>query len=159
MRDSNSNLETESKNDTEKLQVVAFALGKEEYAINILNVQEIIKILNITRVPRADHFVEGVMNLRGNIIPVLNLHKKFAIEHYGNIEDRRIIVFKVEDVTAGIIVDKVSEVLHVNQADIEETNRLYSSLDTGLIKGIVKAGERLLIMMEIEKLLDNEIEV
>jgi len=159
MNNSNSYSEVESQDDSEKLQVVAFNLGKEEYAINILNVQEIIRILNITRVPRADYFVEGVMNLRGNIIPVLNLHKKFGIDHYGNIEDRRIIVFKVDDVTAGVIVDKVSEVLHVNKADIEEANRLYSSLDTRLIKGIIKVGERLLILMEIDKLLEDETEV
>ena len=92
-----------------EIQVVAFQLGKEEYAVDILNVQEINRLLNITRVPRAEKHIDGVINLRGNIIPVINLHKKFNLQSSGNEEDKRIIVFEFEDVKAGIIVDEVSE--------------------------------------------------
>ncbi|WP_054694379.1 chemotaxis protein CheW [Syntrophomonas palmitatica] len=137
-----------------EIQVVAFQLGKEEYAVDILNVQEINRLLNITRVPRAEKHIDGVINLRGNIIPVINLHKKFNLQSSGNEEDKRIIVFEFEDVKAGIIVDEVSEVLRLNTADIEATDRVYNSINADHIKGIAKVQERLLILLDLQKILD-----
>jgi purine-binding chemotaxis protein CheW len=138
----------------EEIQVVAFQLGKEEYAVDILNVQEINKLLNITRIPRAEKHFEGVVNLRGNIIPVINLHTRFNLESIGDEDDKRIIVFQFEDVRAGIIVDQVSEVLRIKTKDIEEAS--YNSLDARMIKGIAKVGERLLILLDLKKILGLE---
>jgi len=143
----------ESQITEDVIQVVAFQLGNEEYAVDILNVQEINRLLNITRVPRSPAYIDGVVNLRGNIIPVINLHKKFNLEKIGDDEDTRIIVFQFDDVKAGIIVDKVSEVLHLNLNNIEETAKVYNSIDADIIKGVAKVGDRLLILLDLQKLL------
>ncbi len=137
----------------EQIQVVAFQLGNEEYAVDILNVQEINRLLKITRVPRSPDYIDGVVNLRGSIIPVINLHKKFNMEISGNDEDTRIIVFQFDDIKAGIIVDKVSEVLHINQKNIEETASVYNSIDAETIKGVARVDDRLLILLDLQKLL------
>lgn len=140
----------------DEIQVVAFQLGNEEYAVNILNVQEIKRLLDITRVPRADEQIEGVVNLRGNIIPVINLHKRFQLEALGDEEEKRIIVFQFDDVRVGIIVDKVSEVLRIELDQIEEAGKVYKSIDTDLIKGIAKVDDRLLILLDLYKILGLE---
>lgn len=143
----------ETKLINDQIQVVAFQLGNEEYAVDILNVQEINRLLNITRVPRSPDYIDGVVNLRGNIIPVINLHTKFNMQISGNDEDTRIIVFQFDDVKAGIIVDKVSEVLHINLKDIEETAKVYTSIDAETIKGVARVDDRLLILLDLQKLL------
>lgn len=143
--------------NNEQIQVVAFQLGQEEYAVNILKVQEIIRLLTITRVPRSDKYIEGVINLRGNIIPIIDLHNKFAIESCGESDDKRIIVFQFEDVKAGIIVDRVSEVLHLNTKDIEETSKVYNSINAENIQGVAKVDDRLLILLDLKKLLGIDI--
>lgn len=138
----------------EEYQVVAFNLGKEEYAVDVLNVQEIERLLNITRVPRTQNYIEGVINLRGNIVPVVNLHKKFSLESIGDEDDKRIIVFQFEELQVGIIVDGVSEVLRLNVNDIEETAKVYSSLSAEHIKGIAKINDRLLILLDLLRILE-----
>ncbi|MGI5911170.1 MAG: chemotaxis protein CheW [Syntrophomonadaceae bacterium] len=137
----------------EEIQIVAFKLGEEEYAVDILNVQEIIRLLNITRVPKANNYIEGVINLRGNIIPIINLHKKFNLKSLNKEESKRIIVFQFEDVKVGIIVDEVSEVLRLSQNDIEETSKVYSSIDTQGVKGIAKVNNRLLTILNLSEIL------
>jgi len=139
------------------IQVVAFQLGNEEYAVDILKVQEINRLLSITRVPRSSEFIEGVVNLRGNIIPVINLHKKFHLASSGDANEKRIIVFQFDDVKAGIIVDKVSEVLQISSLDIEDTAKVYSSADAESIRGVAKVDDRLLILLDLQKLLGVEV--
>lgn len=135
-------------------QVVAFKLGQEEYAVDVLNVQEIERLLRITRVPRTQDYIEGVINLRGNIVPVMNLHKRFSLESHGADEEKRIIVFQFDYVQVGIIVDEVSEVLRLNVNDIEETTDVYSNLKMEHIKGIAKIDDRLLILLDLLKILE-----
>ncbi|MGI5921713.1 MAG: chemotaxis protein CheW [Syntrophomonadaceae bacterium] len=137
----------------EEIQVVAFQLGNEEYAVDILHVLEINRLLHITRVPRANQFIEGVINLRGNIIPIINLHKKFNLQATGDDEEKRIIVFKFDDIAVGVIVDKVSEVLHISRNQIEEASDVYKSFDSEFIKGIAKVDERLLILLDLQNML------
>jgi purine-binding chemotaxis protein CheW len=144
-----------SYSQDEEIQVVAFNLGKEEYAVDILNVQEINRLLNITRVPRAESHIEGVVNLRGNIIPIINLHKKFNLQAAGKEEDKRIIVFQFDDLKAGIIVDEVSEVLRLSKDDIEETAKVYSSINAEHIQGIAKVNNRLLILLDLLRILES----
>ncbi len=112
-------------------------------------------MLNITRVPRAEDHIEGVVNLRGNIIPIINLHKQFNLQSAGKEEDRRIIVFQFDDLKAGIIVDEVSEVLRLVKADIEETAKVYSSISAEHIQGIAKVNDRLLILLDLLKILES----
>lgn len=147
-------LTTEDGYGQEEIQVVAFRLGKEEYAVDILNVQEIVRLLSITRVPRAANHIEGVVNLRGNIIPIINLHTRFNLQASGDQEDKRIIVFQFEDIKTGIIVDEVSEVLSLNKKDIEETSNVYNSISADLIKGIARVEERLFLLLDILKILE-----
>ncbi len=136
------------------IQVVAFRLGKEEYAVDILHVQEIVRLLNITRVPRSAKHIEGVVNLRGNIVPIINLHQRFTIESAGEEEDKRIVVFQFDDFKAGIIVDEVSEVLALNSNDIEETDKVYSSMSSDFIKGIARVDSRLFLLLDLQKIIE-----
>jgi purine-binding chemotaxis protein CheW len=137
--------------------VVAFELANAEYAVDILNVQEINRLINITRVPRSPSYIEGVINLRGNIIPVINLHKKFNLASQGFDEDTRIIVFQFDEIKAAIIVDSVAEVIQLDRFNIEESGQLYSSIDTEAIQGMAKIEERVLILLDLEKILIAEI--
>jgi len=146
---------SQSKNmvvEEETMQIVAFKLGDEEYAVDILHVQEINRLLKITRVPRAGNNIEGVVNLRGNIIPVINLHAKFDLEPIGDTSDKRIIVFQLEDGKAGIIVDHVSEVLHLEKSNIEEADKIYTTIEGEYIQGVGKVGDRLLILLDLQRL-------
>lgn len=136
------------------IQVVAFRLGKEEYAVDILHVQEIVRLLSITRVPRSARHIEGVVNLRGNIVPIINLHKRFSIESAGEEEDKRIVVFQYDDLKAGIIVDEVSEVLTLNNNEIEETDKVYSSMSSDFIKGIARVDDRLFLLLDLQKIIE-----
>ena len=136
------------------IQIVAFKLGKEEYAVDILHVQEINRLLNIPRVPRTERYIEGVVNLRGNIVPIINLHTKYSIQSAGDEEDKRIIVFQIDDLKVGIIVDEVSEVINIKAKDIEETGRVYESASSEHIKGVVKVDDRLMILLDLNKIFD-----
>jgi purine-binding chemotaxis protein CheW len=111
--------------------------------------------VHITRVPHTPPYIEGVMNLRGNIVTVINLHSKFNLEHCGDEKDRRIMICNVKENTVGIIVDKVSEVLHIDRGVIEETDPVNTSIDARIIKGIVKLDNRVLILLDVDMLLDT----
>ncbi|MGI6548889.1 MAG: chemotaxis protein CheW [Syntrophomonadales bacterium] len=136
-----------------EIQVVAFKIGSQEYGVDILSVQEIIKVLTITRVPRAGRFIEGVINLRGNVIPVFNLHKRFGVPPSEDKEEARIIVFQFDDTRAGIIVDGVSEVIRINGDAIEDAGKVYQSLQADFIQGVGKVEGRLLLLLNAKKLL------
>ena len=138
----------------EQLQVVVFKLGIEEYAVEILYVQEIKKLLTITRVPRAEHYIEGVVNLRGNIIPIINLHTRFSLQSQGNDDDKRIIVFQIDDLRVGVIVDAVLEVVHLYRREIDDATKLYESTNVDHIMGVIKKENRLLILLDLHKILD-----
>lgn len=138
-----------------EMQVVAFRLGNEEYAVDILFVQEIIRLLNITRVPRSGKHIEGVINLRGNIIPIVNLHSKFNLQASDNQEDKRIVVFRFEDVQVGIIVDEVSEVIRIKGQDIEPADKVYGAMEADHIKGIAKIDDRLLILLNLASIFES----
>ncbi|HOQ08679.1 MAG TPA: chemotaxis protein CheW [Syntrophomonadaceae bacterium] len=144
----------DSYHEDQELQVVAFRLGNEEYAVDILYVQEIIRLLNITRVPRSGPHIEGVINLRGNIIPIVNLHSKFNLQAAEDEEDKRIIVFKWDEMQVGVIVDEVSEVIRIKRQDIEAASKVYGALEADHIKGIAKIENRLLILLNLAKIFE-----
>ncbi|RJQ45444.1 MAG: chemotaxis protein CheW [Nitrospiraceae bacterium] len=135
------------------LQLVTFTLEKEEYAVNILNVQEINRINEITRVPNAPDYVEGVINLRGKVIPVINLRKKFGLYNKETDESSRVIIMDIMGVTYGLIVDSVSEVLRIPSDIVEPPPPMASSMTSMYIKGIAKLENRLIIFVDIDKLL------
>lgn len=137
-----------------EILVVAFTIGAQEYGVDILTVQEIIKVLTITRVPKAGRFIEGVINLRGNVIPVINLHKRFGVLPLEDEGEARIIVFQFEDTKAGIIVDGVSEVIRIDGDSIEDAGKVYRGLEADFIHGVGKVEGRLLILLHVKRLLE-----
>ena len=137
-----------------EIQVVAFNLAKEEYAIDILAVQEIIRPTAITRVPKAPSYIEGVINLRGNVVPVVNLRQCFGLKEEEQTETSRIIILIINDMKIGITVDSVTEVIRIKEDDVEVPD-LSGSLDKKFVKGIGKYNEdRLLILLDLVEILE-----
>lgn len=141
---------------SEVLQFVTFKVGGEEYAIDILKVQEINRIADITPVPNSPHYIEGVINLRGKVIPVINLRRFFGLETKQLDSNSRIIVVDI-GIVLGIIVDSVSEVLRVSSDIVEPPPSMSMSISSQYIKGIGKLKDRLLILIDIDKLFKEDI--
>lgn len=135
------------------LQLVTFTLGSEEYAVDILKVQEINRMKEITRVPNSPPYVEGVINLRGKVIPVVNLRKKFGLAEKESDEQSRIMIMDIQGITMGLVVDSVSEVLRVPSDIVEPTPPMASDISTEFIKGIAKLEDRLIILLDMDRLL------
>lgn len=138
------------------IQVVSFKIGDEEFGVNILQVQEINRLVQITQVPNAPDFIEGVMNLRGKIVPVVNLRKRFGLPHKEYDKNTRVVVVELNGKTVGFIVDSVSEVLRFSKNDVDPTPDLISGIGNEYITGIAKLGDRLLILLDLEKVLTVE---
>lgn len=138
---------------------LTFSLGAEEYGIGILKIKEIIGMMPITAVPRTPPFVKGVINLRGKVIPVIDLRVKFGMEDRAYTEKTCIIVLEIKgqnSVFMGIVVDAVSEVLNIKASEIEETPKLGTNLDLDYISGIAKINGGIKILLDIEKVLNQE---
>jgi purine-binding chemotaxis protein CheW len=134
---------------------LSFFLACEEYGIEILKVQEIIGMMPITRVPRTPDFIRGVINLRGKVIPILDLRLKFGMESRPQTEQTCIIVVQTAGTEIGIVVDKVSEVLDIPGKDIEDTPSFGVELNTEYILGIGKSDGRVKLLLDIDKVLSN----
>jgi purine-binding chemotaxis protein CheW len=139
---------------------LTFSLAGEEYGIGILKVKEIIGIMAITTIPRMPSYVKGVINLRGKVIPVIDLRLKFSMSEMEYSERTCIIVVEISGeagrLLIGIIVDSVSEVLNVKGADIEDTPAFGARLDTEYILGMAKIGGSVKILLEIDRVLGSE---
>jgi len=136
-----------------EIQVVAFNLAKEEYAIDILAVQEIIRPTSITRVPKAPSYIEGVINLRGNVVPVVNLRHRFGLKEVEQTETSRIIILIINDMKIGITVDNVTEVIRIKEDDIVVPD-LSDSLDQRFVQGVGKYNGRLLLLLDLVEILE-----
>jgi purine-binding chemotaxis protein CheW len=138
---------------------LTFFLAEEEYGLEILKVQEIIGLMPITRVPRTPRYVKGVVNLRGKVIPVVDLRLKFGMEEVETTDLTCIIVVQTREVLFGVLVDRVSEVVDLATADVEETPDFGVDVDTGYIMGMGNAGDRVTILLDIDRVLaDDELE-
>ncbi len=138
------------------IQLVGFCLGDEEYGFEIQRVQEINRIVEITRVPRTPDFVMGVINLRGKVIPVINLRERFGLPAKEADKDTRIVVVEIQNKILGIMVDAVSEVLRIPASTIEPPPDIVAGVDAEYIEGIAKLPERLLILLDLDKILSRE---
>jgi len=132
---------------------LTFILADESYGLEILKVREIIGMMAITAVPRTPPFVKGVINLRGKVIPVIDLRLKFGISEVAHTEETCVIVVDVGSVEMGIIVDKVSEVLNIAAGEIEDTPSFGVSVDTDFILGLGKANGRVTILLDITRVM------
>ncbi len=138
-------------------QMVTFSLASEEFGIDIMKVQEIIRIPPITRVPKARDFIEGVINLRGNVIPVVNLRVRFGMPLEKETDLSRIVVLQINGKVFGIRVDGVTEVLRLNSESIEPPPPIALGMDANFIRGVGKIGERLLILLKPDQLMDGDV--
>lgn len=139
----------------EVLQLVTFRLGNEEFSLDILRVQEIIRHMDLTRVPRTPDFVEGVINLRGRVIPVLDLRKRFGLPTEERTNETRIIVVDVDNRTVGLKVDAVSEVLRLPSDTVEPPPSIVTGAESEYIKGVGKLDNRLIILLDVSKILSR----
>jgi purine-binding chemotaxis protein CheW len=138
----------------ELLQLVGFRVGGEEFGIDILRVQEIIRVQQLTRVPNSPKFMEGVMNLRGKIIPVIALRKRFGLEEVPSDKQNRIVVVEIQGTVLGFIVDAVSEVLRIPADTVEPPPRL-GLVEREYVSGVGKLGDRLLILLDADRLMSG----
>jgi purine-binding chemotaxis protein CheW len=150
-----TNVETTTAAAEDMLQFVTFTLNEEEYAVDILSVQEINRIIEITRVPNAPPHVEGVINLRGKVIPVINLRRKFGFPETEHRDSSRIIIMDIRGITTGVIVDAVSEVLRIPSSIVEPSPPMSSEENARYIKGLAKLDNRLIILLDIDRLVDD----
>jgi purine-binding chemotaxis protein CheW len=134
------------------LQLVSFQLGHEIFAIDILGVQEIIRLIDITHVPNAPHFVEGVVNLRGKVIPIINLRARFGLPVSKPTKDTRIVVVEVAHIILGFIVDSVEEVLRLPEEYVESMPPSDKGGINECHRGVGRVNGRLLVLLNLEHL-------
>ena len=145
----------EKKTDSvDERQLVSFKVQDEEFGIDIMQVQEIIRMTEITQVPKAPYFVKGVLNLRGGVLPIIDLRTRFDLEEIKHTESNRILVVNVKDKTMGIIVDSVSEVLRLPKDTIEPPPPIVSGIRAQFLEGVGKLddGKRLIILLNVDKI-------
>lgn len=136
------------------LQLVSFHVGDEEFGLDILRVQEIIRIQPLTRVPNLPDYIDGVINLRGKVIPVIGLRKRLGLDKQAADKRTRIVVVDVHGQVLGFVVDSVSEVLRIHTDTVEPTPRL-GKIDRDYISGVGKLDTRLLLLLDLERLMSE----
>jgi len=137
----------------ESTQVVSFKLGPEEYGVDIAQVQEINRMVAVTHVPRAPVFMEGVINLRGQLIPIIDLRTRFGMPRAEQTKNTRIVVTEVGGKRIGMVVDSVSEVLRLPVDAIEPAPDMITGIDTDYIRGVGKVDDRLIILLDLTKII------
>ena len=137
-------------------QLVVFELGKENFGVEISKVESIIKMQAITKMPQAPVFVEGVINLRGKILPVIDLHRRFGLAAVEDRKASRIVVVSIEGKEVGMVVDGVSEVLTISEEAIEPVPPLVTTVDSTFLIGIAKIDARLVILLDLGQVLSPQ---
>lgn len=141
----------------ELIQLVSFSLDQEEYGVDVLKVREIIRMPIVTRVPNTSHYVEGVINLRGKVIPIISMRKKFGLMEIESDKQTRIMVMDVEGDLMGFVVDAVSEVIRISDSEIQPSPAVVASgIDQECIAGVINQAERLLVLLDLEKMFSHE---
>ncbi len=144
---------SEQKYSNSEVQLVIFKLGREEYGVSILQVQEIKRISDITRVPHTPDYIKGVINLRGSVLPVIDLKNRLNLAQQAITEDTRIIIVKVEELSIGMVVDAVSEVMTISQENIDSPEVVAGSISANYLSGVGKLDDRLLILLNLEEII------
>ena len=142
--------------DGSSRQIVGFRLDQEEYGIEITKIQEIILMGEITRVPQVPDYIEGLINLRGSVIPIIDLRKRFELPAKPYTDETRTIVVNIENKTIGVIVDAVTQVIRVANEHVEPAPPTVAAMGKEHIAGLAKLEDRLLILLKIDRLLDPE---
>jgi purine-binding chemotaxis protein CheW len=137
-------------------QIVVFELANEHYGVDIASVESIVKLQSITSVPQAPAFVEGVTNLRGTVLPVIDLRKRFGLQNRDASKDNRIVVVSLNKTKVGMIVDSVSEVLRIPEETIEPAPPMVTGINSSFITGIAKVEQKLIILLDLGKILSSK---
>jgi purine-binding chemotaxis protein CheW len=141
----------------EEIKVVVFALGKEEYGVEVDKVRTIERMLPITRVPKTPKFVKGVINLRGVVIPVIDLRERFGLEVNELTDDSRIIIVKQQSIEVGLIVDSANDVVDIDEDHIEDPPEIVGGIRAKYLRGIAKFGDnRLLVLLNLQEVLNKD---
>ncbi len=140
----------------ELLQLVSFKMGQEEFGVDILLVREINRMVEITQVPKSPEYVEGIINLRGRVIPIVNLRLRMGMPKKEEDKHTRIVVVELEDQLIGFVVDAVSEVLRIPRNITEPPPETATGMDAEFITGIAKMEDRLLILLNLNRILSVE---
>jgi purine-binding chemotaxis protein CheW len=139
------------------IQLVSFNLDEEEYGVDVLKVREIIRMPIVTRVPNTPHYVEGIINLRGKVIPIISMRRKFGLLESESDKQTRIMVMDVEGELMGFIVDAVSEVIRISGSEIQPSPAVVAgSVDQECIAGVINQAERLLVLLELERMFSTD---
>lgn len=142
-----------SKSD-DMYQLVSFKIATEEFGVDILQVQEINRMTEITKVPQSSEFVEGVINLRGRVIPIIDLRKRLDLYVKDFDKNTRIVVVDIDGSVLGMIVDSVSEVLRIHKETVELAPEIVSGVNSEFIKGVAKLEDRLLLFLDLSRMID-----
>lgn len=137
-------------------QYVTFTIGNEVYGVEVLKVQEIIGMTQITHMPNSMRFMKGVINLRGSVVPVVDMRLKLEMEEQEYTKFTVILIIEVKGTLVGIIVDAVSDVVGLPLSSIQETPHFSANIDTDYIKGIAKKAEQLIIVLDVDRILSSE---
>ena len=137
-------------------QLVVFNIGNESYGVEIDSVESIIKMQDITKLPHAPVFIEGVTNLRGIVVPILDLRKRFNLASEEHTRDTRIIVVNLNESLVGMVVDSVTQVVRVAEDAIEPPPQMSVTINSAFIKGITKLDNLLIILLDLKKVLTND---
>ncbi len=140
---------------SDTIQVVSFKLGSEEYGVDIAQVQEINRMVAVTHVPRAPQFMEGVINLRGQLIPIIDLRARFGMPRAEHTKNTRIVVTEIGAKRVGMVVDSVSEVLRLPVEDIEPAPEMITGVETEYIRGVGKIEDRLIILLDLARIISG----
>jgi purine-binding chemotaxis protein CheW len=142
---------------SEEYQLVVFTIGDEEFGVDISQVREIVRLVQISYLPKAPDFIEGIVNLRGQVLAVIDLSKRLGIPSKTRGETTRIIIVEVQDNTVGMIVDAVSEVLRLSADCVDEVPSLVETeIPEHYIRGVGKLKDRLLVLLDLNKILTTE---
>jgi len=146
---------TETVGAEGELQLVVFQLAREEFAVEVSQVQEIIPMVAITRLPRAPQFIKGIINLRGKILPVIDLGERVGVQTYPG-DTQRIVITNLEGQAVGMIVDSVTEVLRIQGNTVEPPPPMIADVSGAYLRGIARLAARLLILIDLTKVLSTE---
>jgi purine-binding chemotaxis protein CheW len=153
------NKQTEGAGMADQNQLVTFQLGEELYGINIMDVKEIVRVQSIRAIPNAPVYVEGIFNLRGDIIPIINLHKRFHLKKVLNSEEDELlsgfVIIDIEGVKLGVIIDRVSRVVTIGKDEIQPPPQMLSGIGAEYIQGVVRQGDGYLIILDTRNLFNS----
>jgi purine-binding chemotaxis protein CheW len=136
-------------------KIVTFMLGQEKFGIEILTVQEIVREVKVARVPKSPEFVDGVINLRGKVLPIIDLRKRFGIKNYES-NNTRVIIITLKNSYIGLIVDSVDMVLDIESSVIDETPSIVFGIDSQFITGVAKVKDDLIMILDLNKIFSSE---